>query len=217
VIHQILSRIRNVGVIPVIRADSAATAERIAAALAEAELSIIEITMTVPNARAAIASAARRFGSAVVLGAGTVTTAAMAESAIDSGATFVVTPGLVPAVIEMAHRLGVPVIAGALTPTEIMTAIDAGADWIKVFPASAVGGPAYLRALRGPFPAVDLVPTGGVSLESIGPYIQAGAAAVGAGGELIRQDAVGRSDFQEIARLGRQFLDAVRAARASAG
>jgi len=212
--HPLLARIREVGVIPVIRADSAQAAGDIATALVEAGLTIIEITMTVPDALAAIESAARKFGSTVVLGAGTVTTPAMAASAIDAGATFLVTPGLVPAVIETARRRETPIIAGALTPTEIATAMDAGADWIKVFPASAVGGPAYLRALRGPFPALNLVPTGGVTLESVGPYIQAGAAAVGVGGDLIPRDAVRRGDFQSIGAIGRQFLEAVRAARA---
>lgn len=212
--HPLLDRMRDVGVIPVIRADSAPTAERISEALADAGLTVIEITMTVPNALAAIESVARRLAPQVAVGAGTITTAAMAESAIDAGAMFVVTPSLVPAVIDTARRRGVPVIAGALTPTEIVSAIDAGADWIKVFPASAVGGPSYIRSLKGPFPELSLVPTGGVSLESVGPYIQAGAAAVGVGGELIRADAVRQGDWTAIGATGRQFLDAVRTARA---
>ena len=211
----LLSRIRDVGVIPVIRADSAGTAGAIASALAEAGLTIIEITMTVPDAIGAIKAAVRSLGSETVIGAGTVTTPAMAESAIDAGATFLVTPGLVPAVIETARRLGTPIIAGALTPTEITAAVDAGADWIKVFPASAVGGPAYLRALRGPFPSLDLVPTGGVSLDSVRDYIQAGVAAVGVGGEIVSRDLVRRRDFQLIGAAGRQFLEAVRTARAT--
>jgi 2-dehydro-3-deoxyphosphogluconate aldolase/(4S)-4-hydroxy-2-oxoglutarate aldolase len=212
--HPLLSRIRDAGVIPVIRADSARTAEAIASALAEAGLTIVEITMTVPDALGAIRATVRSLGSTAVIGAGTVTTPAMAESAIDAGATFLVTPSLVPAVIETARRLETPIIAGALTPTEITTAVDAGADWIKIFPASAVGGPAYLRALRGPFPSLDLVPTGGVTLDSVRDYIQAGAAAVGVGGELISRDLVRRGDFPAIGALARRFLEAVRAARA---
>lgn len=208
-----LSRIREAGIIPVIRAGSPETADRIGTALVEAGLTVLEIAMTVPNALAAIASAARAFGSTVVVGAGTITTPDMAEQAIDAGATFLVTPAVLPRAIDAARRRGVPVIAGALTPTEIMAAIDAGADWVKVFPASAVGGPAYVRALKGPFPALDLVPTGGVSLQSVGPYIQAGAAAVGVGGELVRSDAVARADFLAVGTLGRAFLAAVQKAR----
>jgi 2-dehydro-3-deoxyphosphogluconate aldolase/(4S)-4-hydroxy-2-oxoglutarate aldolase len=210
----VLSRIREAGIIPVIRAGSSETAERIGAALVKAGLTVLEIAMTVPNAAAAIASAARACDSTVVIGAGTITTPELAEQAIDAGATFLVTPAVLPAAIDAARRRGVPVIAGALTPTEIMAAIDAGADWVKVFPASAVGGPAYLRALRGPFPGLNLVPTGGVHLESVGPYIQAGAAAVGVGGELIRPDAVDRGDYEAIGTLGRRFVAAVQKARA---
>ena len=214
--HPVLARVRDVGIIPIIRAHSAQTAGRIGAALVESGLTVIEITMTVPDALAAIESAVRDHGSDVVVGAGTVTSREMAEKAIGSGAAFLVTPGLLPAVIDAARRQGVPVIGGALTPTEIMAAVDAGADWVKVFPASAVGGPAYLRALRGPFPSLNLVPTGGVTLESVGPYVLAGAAAVGVGGELIPPDAVKRGDFQSIAAIARQFLEAVRAARPTA-
>jgi 2-dehydro-3-deoxyphosphogluconate aldolase/(4S)-4-hydroxy-2-oxoglutarate aldolase len=214
-LDRVLNQIRDAGVIPVIRADSARTAERISGALADAGLTVIEITMTVPDALTAIESVGRSLAPQVVVGAGTVTTAAMADSAIDAGATFVVTPSLVPAVIDTARQRGVPVIAGALTPTEIVSAIDAGADWVKVFPISAVGGPAYIRSLRGPFPSLALVPTGGVSLDSVGSYIQAGAAAVGAGGELIRPEAVRHGDWAAIGAAGRQFLDAVRAARGS--
>jgi 2-dehydro-3-deoxyphosphogluconate aldolase/(4S)-4-hydroxy-2-oxoglutarate aldolase len=211
--HSVLSRIRDVGVIPVIRADSAGTVGAIASALADAGLMVLEITMTVPDALGAIESAARDLGSTVVIGVGTVTTPAMADEAIDAGATFVVTPCLLPGVIDAARRRGVPVIAGALTPTEITAAMAAGADWVKVFPAGAIGGPAYLRALRGPFPALDLVPTGGVTLESVAPYIQAGAAAIGVGGELIRPDAVKSGDFRAIGVLARHFVDAVRSTR----
>jgi len=211
--QSLLARIRRVGVIPVIRADSARRAGEVAAVLVDAGLSVIEITMTVPDALAAIRSAVADLGGAAIVGAGTITTAEMAAQAIDAGAAFVVTPSLVPTVIETARKRGVPIIAGALTPTEIMTAIDTGADWVKVFPASAVGGPSYLRALRGPFPTLDLVPTGGVTLESVGPYIEAGAAAVGVGGELIRADAIKRGDLQSIGALAVQFREAVRVAR----
>jgi 2-dehydro-3-deoxyphosphogluconate aldolase/(4S)-4-hydroxy-2-oxoglutarate aldolase len=209
----VLARIRDVGVIPVIRADSARSARELAAVLVDAGLFVIEITMTVPDALAAIQAAVKDLGAGAIVGAGTVTTGEMAARAIDAGAAFVVTPSLAPAVIDAARKRSVPVIAGALTPTEIMTAIDAGADWVKVFPASAVGGPSYLRALKGPFPTLDLVPTGGVTLESVGPYMQAGAAAVGVGGELIRADALKRGDLQSIGALAVQFREAVRSSR----
>jgi len=193
--------------------DSSDVALRVAEALATSGIGIVEITMTVPNAIEVLGALARQFAGDVVLGAGTVTTPDMVDAAVDAGCRFVVTPCLLPEVIERARHQKIPVLAGALTPTEIFLADRAGADLVKVFPASAAGGPGYVRALRGPFPHVDLVPTGGVSLTTIGDYIKAGAAAVGVGGELIPQSEIASGDFFAIRDRCGRFLDAVSDAR----
>jgi 2-dehydro-3-deoxyphosphogluconate aldolase/(4S)-4-hydroxy-2-oxoglutarate aldolase len=206
--------IREIGIIPVIRADSADAAIAVVEALAEAGLVIAEITMTVPGAIDAIAAVSKRFADKVLVGAGTVTDAETARRAADAGAEFVVTPCLVPEVIDAARGAGVAVLPGGLTPTEIFAAFSAGADMVKVFPAQNVGGAAYLRALRGPFPDIPLVPTGGVTLDNIRAMFDAGAAAVGVGGELISKDALARRDYAAIGALAAKFLDAARTARA---
>ena len=208
-----LERIRHVGIIPVIRADASPTAMRIAEALVGAGLGVIEITMTVPHATSVMTSIASRFGGDVTLGAGTVTTAAMAGEAVDSGCTFLVTPCVLPKVVTVAKARGVPVICGALTPTEILAAHQAGADLVKVFPAGALGGPAYIRAIRGPLPHIGLVATGGVGLATVLPYFEAGVAAVGVGSELISREAVVAGAFGSIGDLGRQFREEARRAR----
>jgi 2-dehydro-3-deoxyphosphogluconate aldolase/(4S)-4-hydroxy-2-oxoglutarate aldolase len=208
-----LERIHDLGVIPVIRAASEATALKIAEALIGAGLNIIEITMTVPNATAVMASIARRFGDHVVLGAGTVTSPAEADAAAEAGCAFIVTPCLLPDVVRAASARHVPTICGAMTPTEIFEAHRAGADLVKVFPASALGGPAYVRAVRGPFPHIGLVATGGVGLDTMAAYFEAGVVAVGVGGELISRAAVAAGDFREVGEAGRTFLEAARRAR----
>ena len=169
--------------------------------------------MTVPNAIDAIASVAKRFAGKVIVGAGTVTDAQTARRAIDAGANFIVSPCLVREVVEAAHGSDVAVLPGALTPTEVFNAFRLGADMVKVFPAQSVGGAAYLRALRGPFPDIPLVPTGGVTLENIGEMFKAGAAAVGVGTEMITKDALARRDYAAIGALAAQFLAAARQAR----
>jgi len=213
--HAALERIRHVGIIPIIRAETESTALRIVEALMGAGLGVIEITMTVPNATSVMASTARRFGADLIIGAGTVTTAAMAGEAVDSGCTFLVTPGVLPKVVTVARTRGVPVICGALTPTEILTAHQAGADLVKVFPVSAVGGAAYIRAVRGPLPNIGLVATGGVGLATVGSYFEAGCVAVGVGGELISREAVAAGAFSSISDLGRQFREQARRSKGS--
>jgi len=209
----VLDRLRAVGLVPVIRADSRETALRIAEVLAEAGLAFIEITMTVPGALDVVAGLGRQFGGAIDLGAGTITSAAMADEAVDAGCGFLVTPCLVPEVITAARARSVPVIAGALTPTEVFQAHHAGADLVKVFPASTAGGPAYIRALRGPFPSIGLVATGGVGLDAIPAYFEAGVAALGVGGEMISRAAVAAGDWSAVRQSARTFLEAVRRAR----
>jgi len=204
-----VTRLREVGIIPIIRASSADAAVAVVEALLQAGLPVAEITMTVPNAIDAIGAVAKRFPGKVLVGAGTVTDAETARRAVDAGAEFIVTPCLVPEVrevIEAAHRADVAVLPGALTPTEVFEAFRLGGDMVKVFPAQSVGGAAYLRALRGPFPDIPLVPTGGVTLENLAELFQAGAAAVGVGTELISKDALDRRDYAAIGALAKRFL-----------
>jgi 2-dehydro-3-deoxyphosphogluconate aldolase/(4S)-4-hydroxy-2-oxoglutarate aldolase len=201
-----VSRLREVGIIPIIRASSADVVVPVAEALLQAGLPVVEITLTVPNAIDAIGAVAKRFGGKVLIGAGTVTDAETARRAVDAGAEFIVTPCLVPEVIEAAQRANVAVLPGALTPTEVFEAFRLGGDMVKVFPVQAVGGASYLRALRGPFPDIPLVPTGGVTLDNVAEMFKAGATAVGVGTELISKDALARRDYAAIGRLAKQFL-----------
>jgi len=210
-----VATLREVGIIPIIRAPSADAAVAVVEAILHAGISVAEITMTVPNALDAMATVAKRFAGKVLLGAGTVTDADTARRAVDAGAGFVVTPCLVPEVIEAAHRADVAVLPGALTPGEVFEAFRLGGDLIKIFPVQSLGGAAYLRALRGPFPHIPLVPTGGVTLDNIEEMFNARAAVVGIGNQMIPREALARRDYAEIASLARQFLHAVREARAS--
>lgn len=211
--EQIVARLREVGIIPIIRATSADVALPVAEALLQAGLPVVEITMTVPNAIDAIGAVAKRFAGKMLLGAGTVTDAHTAKRAVDAGAEFIVSPCLVREVIDAAQHANAAVLPGALTPSEVFEAFRTGGDMVKIFPAQSVGGAAYLRALRGPFPGIPLVPTGGVTLENIGEMFKAGAAAVGVGSELISPDALARRDYAVIGALAKQFLAAVRLAR----
>jgi len=203
----------EIGIIPVVRCAFADQAIRVAETLVEAGMRAIEITLTVPDALKAIASLATRHRSGVLIGAGTVVDATMAQRAIDAGAQFVVSPGLVPAVNGVARGAGVTMLSGALTPTEILAALEAGTDLIKIFPAQALGGPSYIKALRGPFPDVPLVPTGGVSLENVAEFFDAGATAVGVGSELVSRELLARSDWDGLGARARDFVAAVRASR----
>ena len=212
-----VSALREVGIIPVIRAPSADAAVAVVEALLKAGLTVAEITMTVPNAIDAIAAVAKRFPNQVLIGAGTVTDADTARRAVDAGAEFIVTPCLVPEVIDAGRRADVAVLPGALTPTEVLEAFRLGGDMVKVFPAQSVGGAAYLRALRGPFPEIPLVPTGGVTLDNVREMFGAGAVAVGVGSELISKDALARRDYNAIGALASEFIAAVRSARAATG
>ena len=207
---QTVERLREIRIIPIVRTATADAVVPIAEALLQAGLPICEITLTVPNATAAIAAVAKRFAGKMLIGAGTVTDAETARRAVDAGAEFIVTPCLVPEVIEAAHRAEVAVLPGALTPTEVFEAHRLGGDMVKIFPVQSVGGAAYLRALRGPFPNIPLVPTGGVTLENMTEMFKAGAAAVGVGTELISKDALDRRDYAAIAARAKQFVAAVR-------
>jgi len=211
----VLRTLKAGGLVPVIRADSAEIAVRVTEALVEGGIRTIEITMTVPDALLAIRSVASRFGQEILLGAGTVTDRTMALGALEAGAEFLVCPCLVPEVIASAHERGVAVLPGAMTPTEVFSGWSLGGDIVKVFPASHAGGADYLKALKGPFPQIELLPTGGVNLDTIAAFIEAGAVAVGVGGELVLKSAIAAGAFERITGLARQFVDAVERARAA--
>lgn len=206
--EDVVARLRDIGIIPIVRAASADVAVPVAEALLGAGLPVVEITMTVPNAIDAIGDIVTRFAGRMLVGAGTVTDAATTRRAVDRGAQFIVSPHLVREVVEAAHRADAAVLPGALTPGEVFEAFRAGGDLVKVFPVQSVGGAAYLRALRGPFPDIPLVPTGGVTLENIGEMFRAGAAAVGVGTELIPPDALARRDYSMVAARAKQFVSA---------
>jgi 2-dehydro-3-deoxyphosphogluconate aldolase/(4S)-4-hydroxy-2-oxoglutarate aldolase len=206
--HQILQRVREVGVVPVVRASSGQEALGLVEALRAGGIDPIELTMTVPGAVEIIRELSRRSGGAIV-GAGTVLDAETARACILAGAQFVVSPATDLPTIELCRTYGVPVITGALTPTEVITAWRAGSDIVKIFPCGNVGGASYVKALKAPLPQVELLPTGGVSLETVADFIKAGASAVGAGADL----ADPKKDRAYVAHRARQYLEAVARAR----
>jgi len=207
-------RMEEIGLCPVIRAPDAKLALRAAEAVLAGGISVFEITMTVPDALAAIAALAERLGARAIVGAGTVLDADTAHRCVDAGAAFIVSPGFDPATVAAAHARGVPAMPGALTPTEVIAAWKAGADMVKVFPASALGGPSYLRALRGPLPDVKLMPTGGVNAANAADYIAAGAVALGVGSELVDTAALAAGRDEVVTERARALVAAVRDARA---
>ena len=211
--EKVLSRIRELGVVPIVRVSTPEDAFRAVEAVVAGGLPMVEITMGVPNALRVMEQVVERFGDGVLLGAGTVLDTETCRAALLSGAEFIVTPSLNVKVIETARRYSKACIPGALTPTEIVTAWQAGADMVKVFPCAPVGGPQYLKSLRGPLPQIDFVPTGGVDLETTPDYIRAGAAAVAVGGELVSSKALREGKTEVIADNARKFLEAVRSAR----
>ena len=210
-----LALIREVGLVPIVRAPSPEDAFRAAEAIISGGIGIAEITMTVPNAIRAMERVTERYGDKVLLGAGTILDPESCRAALLAGAEFIVTPSLDVRVIEMARRYSKPCFPGALTPTEVLTAWQAGADMVKIFPAGPVGGPKYIKALKGPFPQIDFVPTGGVNLETTPEFIKAGAAAVAVGGELVDVKALREGKVDVITSNARRFMDAVRSGRAS--
>ncbi len=208
-----LALIRDVGLVPIVRAPSAEEAMGAAEAIINGGIGIAEITMTVPNALRVMERLADRFGDKVLLGAGTILDPESCRAALLAGAEFIVTPSLDVQVIEVARRYSKPSIPGALTPTEVLRAWEAGADLVKIFPCGPVGGPNYIKALKGPFPHIELVPTGGVNLETTPEFIKAGATAVAVGGELVDVKALKEGKLEVITAKARQFVEAVRCAR----
>jgi 2-dehydro-3-deoxyphosphogluconate aldolase / (4S)-4-hydroxy-2-oxoglutarate aldolase len=212
--EKVLSQLREVGVVPIVRVSSPDDAFRAVEAVVAGGVPVVEITMGVPNALHVMEHVVKQFGEKVLLGAGTVLDPETCRAALLAGAEFIVTPSLDVKVIETSRRYSKVCIPGALTPTEIVTAWQAGADMVKVFPCGPVGGPKYIKSLRGPLPQIDFVPTGGVTLETTPEYIRAGAAAVAAGGELVSGKALREGNADLITGNARKFLEAVRSARA---
>ena len=211
--HASLPAISDAGVIATLRAPSADAAYRAVDALVEEGLVAIEVTYTTPDAGAVIAGVAERFGDRVLLGAGTLTTVAQVEEARSAGAVFLVSPGFDDEVTPAIMASGALSMIGGYTPTEVQRLRRIGVDVVKFFPGS-IGGPAALKALRGPFPDVTYIPTGGVNAENLGDWLAAGAVAVGAGSELLPAAAVRDGDAETIRANARQFLRALRTARA---
>lgn len=213
--ERVLGRIRELGLVPVVRAESADLAAQAIEAIRAGGVDVLEVTMTVPGAVRLIEDLAARYAKQAIVGAGTVLDAETARACILAGAQFVVSPALDLETIATCRRYGVPVFPGALTPTEVVAAWQAGADMVKVFPAGAVGGASYIKALKAPLPQVDLIPTGGVSLKTAADFIKAGAAALGVGADLVDTRAIREGRAAEVTERARQLVDIVRAARAS--
>ncbi len=212
--QQILSSIIEIGVVPVVRTTSAEAAVKAVEAIYKGGIRAAEITMTVPGALKALEKVADQFGDQIVLGAGTVLDPETARISMLAGAEFFVTPSLKLATIEVARRYSKVICPGALTPTEVLTAWEAGADVVKVFPCGNVGGPKYIKALKGPFPQIEMIPTGGVNLETAGEFLKAGACAVAVGGELVDAKSIAEGRYGVIEERARQYLAVVAKARA---
>jgi 2-dehydro-3-deoxyphosphogluconate aldolase/(4S)-4-hydroxy-2-oxoglutarate aldolase len=212
-IDEVIRRIGEIGIVPVVRAATVEDATRAVEAICAGGIPIVEITMTVPNATSVISHVVREHGSAALIGAGTVTTSEQGEQCIRAGAEFLVSPGLSVHVLAVARACDKLAIPGALTPTELMHAQDQGARLIKIFPCGNVGGPKYLQSLKGPFPNAALIPTGGVNASNAADYISAGAFALGVGGDLVSAAALREGNLAKITQAARELVQAVRAAR----
>lgn len=212
--QKVRDRIVEIGVVPVVRASSAEEARMAADAVCKGGIPIAEITMTVPGAVELIRELTRSGPGDVLVGAGTVLNVEAAKKCLDAGAEFLVSPGLNLEVIQLAAKEGKLMMAGALTPTEVIMAWEAGSDFVKVFPCGQVGGAKYIKALKGPLPQVPLVPTGGVNLNTAAEFVEAGAAALGVGGELVPAGALRSGKPEIIVENARKFLAIVKEARA---
>jgi 2-dehydro-3-deoxyphosphogluconate aldolase/(4S)-4-hydroxy-2-oxoglutarate aldolase len=210
---QVRRRIEQIGIVPVVRAETSAHAIAAAEAVAAGGVTIVEITMTCPDAIGIIRELVRTSGGQLLVGAGTVLDVEEARKCLDAGAEFLVSPGFDLETVKYAGREGILMMAGALTPTEVITAWKAGADIVKVFPCGNVGGAKYIKALKGPLPQVPMVPTGGVNLDTAADFIKAGALALGVGGELVSAAALKSGNVGEITRVAKQLVDIVREAR----
>ncbi len=211
--NAILHSIIEIGVVPIVRTSTAESAIKAVEAIYRGGIRAAEITMTVPGALKALEKIADQFGDRIVLGAGTVLDPETARACMLAGAEFFVTPSLKIATIEMVKRYSKVILPGALTPTEILTAWEAGADAVKVFPCGNMGGPKYIKALKGPFPQIEMVPTGGVNLETTADFLRAGACAVAVGSDLVDAKSIQDGNYAIFEQRARQYLDKVCEAR----
>ncbi|RYZ05092.1 MAG: bifunctional 4-hydroxy-2-oxoglutarate aldolase/2-dehydro-3-deoxy-phosphogluconate aldolase [Myxococcales bacterium] len=212
--EEVLEQLEQRVLVPVVRAPTAELATAAVEAILEGGISIFEITLTVPGAVQLMESLSNRFGARALIGAGTVLNVEQARACLGAGARFVVSPGLDLPTVEYVLQQGVPMMPGALTPTEVITAWKAGADMVKIFPCSAMGGAKYLKALKGPLPQVKLLPTGGVNAATAPEYLAAGAAALGIGSELVDAQALAAGNLAVITARAKELVDAVATHRA---
>jgi len=210
---EVQQRIIDIGIVPVLRVSSPKLALAAAEAVLGGGIPIIEVTMTIPDAIDVIRKLVRSMTSDVIVGAGTVLNAQAAQQCLDAGAEFLVSPVFDLETVQLANNAGKLMMAGGLTPTEIVNAWSRGADFVKVFPCGNVGGPKYIQALRGPFPHIPLIPTGGVSLDTAAAFITAGASALGVGTELISESELNAGNPMHIARTAKRFVTIVQEAR----
>ena len=209
-IEETVRKIEEIGIVPVVRAANVDEARRAVDAICSGCIPLIEITMTVPNAPAMIQELVREYGNDVLTGAGSVTTAKQAEICLDAGAQFLVSPGLSIPVLQTAAKRGILAIPGALTPTEVMAALDAGVHLIKIFPCGSAGGPKHIKALRAPFPQTRFIPTGGVNLSNAAEYFAAGSFALGVGADLVDLAALRRNEPAKIIDMAKALIAVVR-------
>ena len=214
-IDDVVRRMGEIGIVPVVRASSVEEANRAVEAICAGGIGSVEITMTVPNAVSVIREIVQRRGKDVLIGAGTVTNAADAEACILAGAQFLVSPGLSVAVLAEAKNHSILAIPGALTPTELMSAQEHGATLVKIFPCGNVGGAKYLKSLKAPFPKAMLIPTGGVNAANAADFIAAGAFALGVGADLVDAAALREGNLDKITNAARELVNAVTSARAA--
>jgi len=209
---EIVQRLLDPGIIAIIRADSSEQLVEASEALLAGGVSVMEVTMTTPNALEVITAVTRKFGDAVLMGVGSVIDPQTVYSAVAAGAEFIVTPVTKPQVIAAANRLDKPIASGAFTPTECLLAHESGADFVKLFPAD-VGGPAYIKSILAPLPMLRIVPTGGVTTETCAAFLKAGCPALGVGSSLVSKEILQMKDWAELKKRAAAFVEAVRAAR----
>lgn len=213
--QQANERIIEIGIVPVVRAASSKQAIQAVEAVCAGGIPIVEITMTVPGAIGVIAELARSASSQVLIGAGTVLDPDTAQRCIDAGSEFIVSPGFNLQTVNAVKNMGKLIMAGALTPTEVITAWEAGSDFVKIFPCGSVGGPKYIKSLKAPLPQISMIPTGGVNLQTAADFIRAGAEALGIGSELVSVAALESGDTGTISTMARQYVAIVRETRAA--
>ena len=205
----VVQSLKEIGLVPIVRATSTEEALKIVEAIRASGITTVEITMTVPGAIRVLETLSSQLEGKVLLGAGTVLDPETARLAILAGAEFLISPTLNPKVIEMTRRYGKVSIPAGLTPTEILAAWEAGADFVKVFPCGSMGGADYIKAVKAPLPQVEMIPTGGVTLDTAADFLRAGAAAIAVGGEIVDKKAVAAKKWDVITENARKFIDLV--------